>query len=506
VSVPLRTRVAIVGAGVGGLALAMGLREDGREDFVVLERGDGIGGTWRWNTYPGAACDVPSHLYSYASRPNPFWSRAYAGQAEILDYLERCADETGVRPHVRTGWEVATATWSEDEATWTLRSTTGDEVVADVAVFATGLFGEPRRPDLEGLEGFAGDVLHSARWDHDVPLAGRRVGVVGTGASAAQLIPEVAEVAARTTVFQRTPPYVLPRKDPEYTPEQQERFATDPAELARVREELYRLFEDTIAFRPDEPAAALIKEIALGHLAKRIEDEELRAKLTPEYELGCNRTLISSAFYAAMARDDVELVTDAIRRVEPTGVVTADGHHHELDVLVLATGFKAGEYLHGIDVAGVGGERLHDRWADLPTAYLGMAVPGFPNLFVFYGPNTNQGGNSIILILEAQARYVRSALDAMDGAGVAAVDVRAEVADAYEEQLRAALADTVWATGCHSYFTDTSGRVVTQLPWTSAWYAERTATFDLDDYELSGASARGGQGGRERADHVGPRT
>jgi cation diffusion facilitator CzcD-associated flavoprotein CzcO len=483
---PHRTRVAIVGAGVGGLALAMGLLEDGRDDFVVLERSDGVGGTWRYNTYPGAACDVPSHLYSYATRPNPYWSRAYAGQPEILAYLERCADESGVRPHLRTGWEVASATWDADDARWTVCSTTRDEVVADVVVFATGLFGEPRRPDIDGIDSFAGEVLHSARWDHSVPLAGRRVGVIGTGASAAQLIPEVAEVAAHTTIFQRTPPYVLPRKDPEYTAEQHERFATDPAELTRVRDELYRWFEDTVAFKPAEPAAALLKDMALDHLTKRIEDEELRAKLTPEYELGCNRTLISSAFYDAVLRDDVDLVTDAIRRIEPGGVVTADGQLHELDVLVLATGFKAGEYLHGIDVAGVGGERLHDRWSDLPTAYLGMAVPGFPNLFVFYGPNTNQGGNSIILILEAQAAYVRAALDALDGAGVAAADVRPEVAAAYDDELRAALGETVWSTGCHSYFTDASGRVVTQLPWTSAWYADRTKAFDLDDYELIG--------------------
>jgi cation diffusion facilitator CzcD-associated flavoprotein CzcO len=487
---PERFRVAIVGAGVGGLALAMGLREDGREDFVVLERSDGIGGTWRHNTYPGAACDVPSHLYSYASRPNPYWSRAYATQPEILAYLEQCADESGVRPHVRTGWSVASASWSADDATWTLRSTSGDEAVADVVVFATGLFDEPRRPEIEGVDTFAGPVLHSARWDHQIELAGRRVGVIGTGASAAQLIPEVAEAAAHTTVFQRTPPYVLPRKDPAYGPEEQARFASDPEALAKVRDELYRLFEDTIAFRPDEPAAAMIKAIALDHLTKRIEDEELRAKLTPEYELGCNRTLISSGFYKALLRDDVALVTDPIRRVEPGGVVTGDDQRHDLDVLVLATGFRAGEYLHGIDVAGVDAERLHDRWADIPTAYLGMTVPRFPNLFVFYGPNTNQGGNSIILILEAQAAYVRAALDAMEKEGVAAVDVRPEVAAAYEEELRAALAETVWAAGCHSYFTDASGRVVTQLPWTSAWYAERTATFAVDDYLTSQTGPR----------------
>lgn len=291
-SAPERHRVAIVGAGVGGLALAMGLLEDGVDDVVVLERSDGVGGTWRHNTYPGAACDVPSHLYSYSFAPNPYWSRAYAGQPEILAYLERCADERGVLPHVRAGWTVVGATWSEADCCWTLTSADGEVVVADLVVFATGLFDEPRRPDIEGIDTFAGPVLHSARWDHDVALDGRRVGVVGTGASAVQIIPEVAAVAAATTVFQRTPPYVLPRRDPAYSPEEQARFATDRAEMARVREEQYRMLEDTIAFKVGAPVAGLIKDIALEHLARKVDDEDLRAKLTPAYELGCNLSLI----------------------------------------------------------------------------------------------------------------------------------------------------------------------------------------------------------------------
>lgn len=480
-----RARVAIVGAGIGGLALAIGLRRAGRHDFVVLERSDGVGGTWRHNTYPGAACDVPSHLYSYSFAPNPRWSRAYAGQAEILEYLERCADEGGVRDHLRTGWAVTQAAWSEADRTWTLHAEHGEEVVADVAVFATGLFDEPRMPAIDGLASFAGPTVHSARWDHSVVLDGQRVGVVGTGASGVQIVPEVAKVASSTTVFQRTPPYVLPRKDPAFTPEEQERFAADPAELARVREELYRMFEDTIAFRADAPMAGVIKQIALEHLERRIDDPDLRARLTPDYELGCNRTLISSDFYRALRAPNVALVTAPITRVVPAGVDTADGCRHELDVLVLATGFRAGEYLHGIEVVGRDGVRLHDVWASAPHAYLGMTVTGFPNLFVFYGPNTNQGGNSIILILEAQAGYVLAALDAMDDAGVAAVDVRQAVLEAYDREIQEAMSDTVWATGCASYFTDASGRVVTQLPQTSAWYAERTAQFDLDDYDVS---------------------
>ena len=480
-----RHRVAIVGAGVGGLALAIGLREDGVEDFVVLERSDGVGGTWRQNTYPGAACDVPSHLYSYSFAPNPYWSRAYAAQPEILDYLERCTDEGGVRPHLRTGWQVTSAEWSDVDACWTLRSAAGDEVRADVVVFATGLFAEPRWPDIAGLETFAGDRLHSARWDHRVELDGRRVGVIGTGASGAQIVPEVAKVANRTTVFQRTAPYVLPRKDPAFTPEEQARLAADPVALAQIRQELYDQFEGTIAFEVGSPAAEVIKAIALEHLARRVDDEELRARLTPDYELGCNRTLITSDWYRALLRDDVDLVTAPIDRIVPEGVATTDGEVHELDVLVLATGFRAGEYLQGIEVNGRAGDRLHDRWAVAPDAYLGMAVSGFPNLFVFYGPNTNQGGNSIILILEAQARYVREVVQLMADEGLAAVDVTAAAQAAYDDEIQTAMATTVWATGCHSYFTDANGRVVTQLPHTSAWYEQRTARVERDDWVLT---------------------
>ena len=274
-------RVAIVGAGIGGIGLARRLETAG-VDHVVLERSDGVGGTWRHNTYPGAACDVPSHLYSYADAPNPSWSRSYARQPEILEYIERCADP--VRDHLRTGWAVARAEWDEDRARWTLTSTEGAVVEAALVVFATGMFDAPRLPDIDGIDRFGGPVLHSARWDHSVALDGRRVGIIGTGASAIQIFPEVAKVASHTTLFQRTAPYVLPRPDTAFTPEQQDTFARDPAALAKVRNELYRMFEDTIAFTVGAPVAQLIKDLALGPLAAHGADEDLRAKRTPENE------------------------------------------------------------------------------------------------------------------------------------------------------------------------------------------------------------------------------
>lgn len=473
-------RVAVVGAGIGGMALVIGLRSDGIDDVVLLERDDGVGGTWRSNTYPGAACDVPSHLYCYSFAPNPHWSKAYADQPEILAYLERCADEFGVRPHLRTGWGVASATWSDDDGRWTLEAHDGRRCTADVVVFATGTFGEPRRPEVPGLDTFAGPILHSARWDHDVELAGRRLGVVGTGASGVQIVPAVVDAAAHTTVFQRTPAYVLPRKDPAFPPEEQARLAGDPAALAELRRSLHDAFESATVFRLGDPLADVIAGVAREHLERKVADPELRAVLTPDYPLGCNRTLISSAWYRTLVRDDVTLVASPVTAVEPGAVRTADGGRHDVDVLVLATGFHAGDYLHGIEVRGRDGTSLRDTWADGPSAYLGMTVPGFPNCFVFYGPNTNQGGNSIILILEAQAAYVRSAL-ARTAPG-AVLEVRQDAFDRYEADLQAALADTVWSTGCRSYFTSPSGRVVTQLPHPAGWYVERTATFDLEAY------------------------
>lgn len=351
-------------------------------------------------------------------------------------------------------------------------------------MFATGTFTEPRLPDIEGIGSFAGPVLHSARWDHSVALAERRIGVIGTGASGVQIIPEVAREARHTTVFQRTAPYVLPRHDPPFSEADRRTFAADPEAMAVLRRELYDRFEGVTLFVLGDPVAEVVTKLALDHLADAVADEDLRAKLTPDYELGCNRTLVSSELYPALQRDDVAVVTDPIRRFTPEGVVTDPDVLHPLDVIVLATGFRAGEYLHRIEVTGVGDSTLHECWADARRAYLGMTVTGFPNLFVFYGPNTNQGGNSIILILEAQAAYIRDALAKMRRHGIDALDVRPDVFDAYDAETQAAMADTVWTTGCSSYFTDATGRVVTQLPHTSGWYAQRTAEVELTDYRL----------------------
>ncbi len=484
-----RSEVAIIGAGFAGLAMAYHLALVGVDDVVIFERDSGVGGTWRANSYPGAACDVPSHLYSLSFAPKADWSRTYASQPEILAYIEHCYDRLDVRRKVRLDTPIVAATWQDGAHCWRLRTGDGGEHEARVLVSAIGLFHTPSEPEIDGLDDFAGTQFHSARWDHAHDLTGRRVAVIGTGASAIQVVPAIAPITEHVDVYQRTPPWILPRKDEAFTDEQKRRFADDPATARALREELYEQFESATTFVHGDPVGALIADVARGYLERKVPDPDLRAKLTPDYPLGCKRTLISSAFYPAIQRDDVELVTDRIERVTPTGIVTVDGTERPCDTIVLCTGFRATEYLRGIDVRGRSGARLHDRWSGVPRAYLGMAVPGFPNLFMAYGPNTNQGGNSILVILEAQARYVAEAVRLLADERAASIEVRPDAMQRYVDALEASLADTVWSDGCASYFRTSAGDIVTQLPYAAGWYCERTATLDLDDYDLDGSRA-----------------
>lgn len=479
-----RHRVAVVGAGFGGLAMTHALAERGVEDVVVFERDAGVGGTWRTNTYPGAACDVPSHLYSLSFAPNPHWSRTYATQPEILSYVEDCYDRFDVRRKVRTSTAITAASWHEDRECWRLTDEHGEAHDANVLVTAVGLFHTPAVPAIDGREGFRGPQLHSGLWDHSVDLTGRRVAVVGTGASAIQVVPAIAERTAHLAVFQRTPPWIVPRRDEPFTPEQQQRFAEDPEELRRHRRSWEELFETNTSFLRDDPASVALAELASGYLVHKVADPALRAQLTPDYPVGCKRVLVSSDFYPAVQRADVELVTERIERVLPGGIRTGDGRQHPVDVIVWCTGFRATEYLRGIEVVGRDGADLHSTWAGTPRAHLGMSVPGFPNLFMLYGPNTNQGGNSIILILEAQAGYVAQAVAVMDATGATSVDVRPDAMTRYSADLEASLQRTVWTGGCDSYFRAADGDVVTQLPHTAGWYQRRTSAFDPEDFSL----------------------
>ncbi len=483
-----RSHVIVLGAGFGGLCVAHRLAGAGIDEVLILERDDGVGGTWRANRYPGAACDVPSHLYSLSFAPNPWWSRAYATQPEILDYIEDCYDRFDVRRKVRSNAEVVAAKWCDDAGVWCLRDREGVEYEAAILVSAVGMFHTPRTPDIPGLTDFAGTRFHSARWNVDHDLARERVAVVGTGASAIQVVPAIVDEVAHLDLYQRTAPWILPRKDEPYTEERKREFAERPEVAAEHRQELHDMFEGTTVFLSGDAVAQSIAAVAREYLDRSVADTALRAQLTPRHRFGCTRTLISSSYYRAVQRDHVEVVTDGVERITEGGIRTVDGTERPADTIVLCTGFHAGDYLRGIEVVGRDGLELHEHWSGVPRAYHGVCVPGFPNFFMLYGPNTNQGGNSILLILEAQAQFVASALEAMRDAGASRLEVTEAAMARYVAELRRDLARTVWVEGCTTYFHNAAGDVVTQLPHTAGWYRQATEEIDRGDFTF-GATA-----------------
>jgi len=475
-----QTRFAIIGAGAGGICAGIRLRETGRHDFVIVEREPHVGGTWFRNTYPGAACDIASHLYSYSFAPNPDWSRPYGSQPEILAYLQRIAAEHGILDHVRLGTTVVSATWDEDRGRWLLLLDSGDELDAQFVVGAVGMFGEIGVPDIPGLAEFPGRVFHSATWDHGHDLTGRRVAVIGSAASAVQFVPEIAKVVTQLHVFQRTPNWVLPKDDTPYTPEQLAAFRADPSLMAARRQELFEQVEVALTYtgRDNMRAAEAFGLAAL----EVVEDPVTRARLTPDHPFGCKRPLLSNDYLPTFNRPNVELVVDPIERVDADGVVTADGTLRAVDTIVLATGFATTRYVSAVDVTGRHGVRLDDAWADGPSAYLGLTTSGFPNLFMLYGPNTN-GGNSIILMLEHQVEYLLRLVGAMEEADVDRIDVRPEVMAAFNAALQEDIESVdVWQASCNGYYRSASGRIVTQWPHNFATYRARTEQDDLSSY------------------------
>ncbi len=468
-------KVAIIGAGFGGLGAAVALRRAGIDDVVIIEGGDGVGGTWRRNTYPGAACDIQSHLYSFSFAPNKSWSRTYARQPEILAYLETVADDFDLRRHLMLETRVRTAHWNDDTWQWDLRVDCNGRtstLTVDVVVCAAGLFGAVKLPDIAGLSDFGRPLMHTAHWDHSVDLTGKRVGVIGTGASAVQAVPELTNIAERVTVFQRTPPWMVPKDDRPYSATELAQFRRNPLAVYRTRWQIWKFQHDNTATMADDPVVAARSSIATSFLERTVSDARLRDALTPDYPFRCKRVLLGDDYYRALQQDHVELVTDPIDRVTETSVITAAGARVDVDALVLATGFETSHYLSGIEVVGAGGRRLHEHWGTDPSAYLGVAVAGFPNFFMLYGPNTNQGGNSIVYILEAGARLVASAVCGVARRG-GYLDVRPDVEKRYNELLSVDLERSIW-TQCSSYFRSPSGRIVTQWPYTELEYARRT--------------------------------
>ena len=477
------TSIGIIGSGFGALSVAIELQRAGHTDLRLWERADSIGGVWRDNTYPGAACDVPSPLYSFSYEPYAGWSSRYAGQGQILAYLRATADKYGVTPLVQLEHDVVTAGFDEAGASWTVGFADGTSQVVDILVSAVGQLSQPALPNIPGVETFEGEAFHSARWEHDVDLTGQRVAVVGTGASAIQFIPHVAEEAEHLTVFQRTPSYILPKPDQSYGSVYQAVLRHVPGALKAERAGSWGIAEQFSRGLDDDSAVGkVISAAALKHLSGKIKDPALRAKLTPDYPVGCKRILFANTYYPAIARPDVELIDEAITRVTPTGVVSGDGTVHDVDVIIYATGFDAQEFLESIDITGVAGQKLATQWTDGARAYLGIYVPSFPNLFLSYGPNTNLGGGSIIYMLEAQARNIRQAVDRLVAGSYRTVQVTQEAEEEYDLDVQTRLGHSVWAH-CDSWYRHPSGRITSNWPGSTHPYAQRTKTLQPDAFE-----------------------
>jgi cation diffusion facilitator CzcD-associated flavoprotein CzcO len=479
-------RIAIIGAGFSGLCLAIGLLRRGIRSFTIFEKEPRLGGTWRDNTYPGACCDVPSLFYCFSFEQRTDWPRKWSPQSEIQRYMERTAEKYDVLPHVRFGTEIESARWDDDEGVWRIRTRDGSESVADMLVSGVGQLHKPYVPDLPGLESFRGERFHSARWRHDVPLCDKRVGVIGNAASAIQFIPQIAPEVGRLHVFQRTPNWMVPRGDRPYGPREQWLLAHVPglAKLYRAwiwaRAEL--LLYPAVIGHPR--MSALLEKQAREHLRAQIPDPALRKVLTPDYPVGGKRVLISDDYYPALLRENVELVTDRVERITEAGVRCAGGREIELDVLVLATGFDTTHFVSPIQVEGRDGVRLDEVWKQGAEAYLGLGVSGFPNFFLMYGPNTNLGHNSILFMIEAQARYVLACVERLWREGLRAIEVRPEVMAAYNRRVQEALRGTAWDRTERSWYKNEAGRITNNWPWTTLRYWWETRRVDWSAYRL----------------------
>ena len=481
-------RVAIIGAGFSGLGMAIRLKQEGIDDFVVIERASEIGGTWRDNTYPGCQCDIPSVLYSYSFAPNPNWTRTYPLQAEIRDYLRRCATDFGVMPFVRFDHEVTGAAWDDEQRRWRVETSQG-EITADVLIGGQGGLSNPSIPDIPGLERFEGTQFHSAQWDHDHDLDNERVAVIGTGASAIQFVPRIQPRVARLHLFQRTPSWVMPDPDRPLTDFEHRLFERVPQAQRALRGLVYLMMEATVlGTMVDKRLAKGLEAIARRHLRRQVRDPELRAKLTPSYTIGCKRITMSDSYYPALAQSNAEVVTDGIREVREHSIVTVDGTEREVDSIILGTGFHVHDHPGFERIRGRGGLTLGETWNGSPRAYLGSTIAGFPNLFLLVGPNSAGGFNSIIFTSEAHINYALRAIKAMDRHGLDTVEVRPEVYDAFAREAEQKLRDSVWnAGGCASWYLDPNGRNGVWWPGFMWRLWQRTRRFELDEYRLQPA-------------------
>jgi len=483
---PVSVDVLIVGAGFSGLGMAIKLKQAGMDSFLVIEKGTDIGGTWHENRYPGCACDIPSHLYSFSFDLNPAWTRMYSGQQEIWQYLKSCASRYAIVPHIRLRTRLREAVWDEAKSLWHVLAGDGLAVDARVLVSGIGALHVPSFPNLPGLASFLGPAFHSAEWNPDVPLEGKNIAVIGTGASSIQIVPQIAPMAGKLYLFQRTPAWIVPRPDFAFTEKWKNRFQRIPGVMWGFRKLLFWQHEfRVLAFLGNRRVRQSIVSIARHQLNKKIKDPKLREALTPKYELGCKRVLFSSDFYPALTRENVELVTDNISEVRPNSIVTEDGTERQVDVIVHCTGFRVTEPLIGIRLVGRNGVEIHEAWRDRMSAYLGITVSGFPNCFILLGPNTGLGHNSVVLMIEAQVRYVMSCLKLMRRRGWKTLNLKPEAQKRFVDRVIQRMGRTVWQTGgCRSWYQDQkTGENTTLWPGSVVDYKRRTRFVSPTDYD-----------------------
>jgi cation diffusion facilitator CzcD-associated flavoprotein CzcO len=480
--------VLIVGAGFAGICMGIKLLEARMKSFLIIEKSPDIGGTWWENRYPGCACDIPSHLYSFSFAPSTEWTRMYPGQQELHDYLKRCAEKYGLAPYLRLNTRFCEAVWDEASGVWNISTADGMHIRARVLVSGMGALHVPNIPALKGAERFRGPSFHSATWDHSVDLSGKNVAVIGTGASAIQFVPQIAPRVARLSLFQRTPPWIVPRRDFAFSEKSKRRFRSIPLARWAFRQYIFCVQEiRVLGFLGNEGFRKKAEDIALRHMGKRINDPKLRATLTPNYHLGCKRVLVSDDYYPTLNRENIEVITEGLSEVRERSIVTRDGVERPTDVLIYGTGFRATEPLIGCRIIGKGGVEIHDSWGGRMTAYLGVTINGFPNFFMLLGPNTGLGHNSVVLMIEAQVRYTMSCLKLMKRRKQRVLEVRPEVQKSFVEEIYARMSKTVWLSGgCKSWYQDQrSGEITTLWPGSVISYLRRTLSASASDYKLT---------------------
>ena len=479
--------IAILGAGFAGIGMAIQLKKAGIHSFTIFERAAEIGGTWRDNTYPGAACDVPSHAYSLSFEQNPGWTHRYSPSQEIQNYLLGITDKWKLREHLRLGTEIVEARFDEARGVWILGTDKGDTFTARVVVSGVGGLVDPALPDIKGLQSFRGELFHTARWNHDYELTGKRVGVIGTGASAVQVVPSIAPQVEQLAVFQRTPAWVVPKRDKRYSARARKLYARFPFLLhaSRFLQYLASEMAGPMIFLDAPRLSALGERLSVAHLHAQVKDPALREKLTPHFQFGCKRILVSDDYWASFERPNVDLVTERIEEIVPDGVRTADGVLHELDALVLATGFALGLASAPFPITGRGGRPLDEAWRNGAVAYKGMTVAGFPNWFILMGPNTGPGHTSVLVYTEAQIAHALGAIENLRREGIKWVDVRQSVQDRYNAGIQGRMKHMVWSTGCNSWYLSKDGSNHSLYPGFAAEYALRARHFDPGDYEIA---------------------